>query len=1091
MKHFCGNYFSILHFEIQRSHLYSSSVPYLRAHLLNIMTHFSALGDTFDENVPVLFGLEIPQFLRDIPVCNSSCQTLQRGSLVQFFSNTNGPRWLKKKSWNTTAFLCDWEGILCYNRTLHVIAIKLEGNNGMRGYVDDTIGQLPYLLGFNLGGNGLQGDVGKLLTTFKEFLIHFDFEFNELYGLFPSAISKTWKKLGKIQISGNGNIKGILTDDICLLQDLQVLSLGETGITGFIPSCISKLSKIYFLDFETLSLFGKLSYLRGLSKLKWIHLMSNRIDGEIPQEFGSWFPDLQELLLQGNNLRGPVPASIGNLTSLSLLQLSKNKGITGLLPVTLSNLTRLEILDISYTSINGFEAGLMLQTTYLSSFVAKGNKNFAVSIYRLIEVLQKSKASLIQLDVGACDIRGKFDKINDDTNSVNGIFQFSKLAFLDLSSNKGLYGTIPDPINSINLLIFFNASFTNLSSALPVNYLIKLKVLQEIDVRGNLYMRGEINQRFITIDYTVMIKEKSSHKFACPTLSFKHNNGIILVDSSYYDRRHCQCLSGYFGLGGHCRECLKNGICHGGSNVTIASSKDYLFSNVTIPKGFWPYPHHNNVKQFLSCRWTLPGREVCNPSGSVHCFLKQFGNKFVTVCEGEICRRGSTGRLCSECERGFFKSKAHCQPCPKAQESRKLAIIITVAVIMIVLIGASLLLFLRRHKVLAIIFAIVQAVGTFILAIIGIIPSWLAQINIILFLITAAGFGKSCKVLMKIIVFYVQIVDSLITSAHIWPIAFYDFADFLGNTINLKFSVLKCEQPSLLNPLGQLILLMTLPLLFVVLLGFLSLIPCNFVRHRWPNFRYKCSHLTIMFLNLSYFPLVKATASVLIPCQQVQEDSFMASFPWVDCPSPQYRLVKSLAVASLVIYVIGIPFLFLGLLIWKRNEIAEGNEITQDWLGSLFTSYKVKHRVFMEFLLMMRRTALAFLSAFFADDIPLQLGLISVVFLVYLTYESQARPFLPTYHHAVSCDRTPQGCTCLGLENFLELTMLVILFVSFVAVKSSVIEKQVSEPLIWMIGLVNALFGLVLASSFISRLLKREPGEDAHHEIDALIPQEE
>ena len=970
-----------------------------------------------------------------------------------------------------------------------MIAIKLEGNNGMKGYVDDTLGQLPYLLGFNLGGNSLRGDVNKLLRTFKEFLIHFDFAFNEIYGLFPSKILKTWKKLGKIQLSGNGNVKGILTDDICLLQDLQVLSLGETGITGSLPSCISKLSKLYFLDLETLSLTGKLSYLKGLSKLKWIHLMSNRIDGNIPQNFGNWFPDLHELLLQGNTLHGVVPASIGNLTNLSLLQLSENKGITGLLPVTLSNLTSLKILDVSYTGINGFEDGLILQTAYLSSFVAKGNKNFSVSIYRLIEVLEKSKASLIQLDVGACDIWGKFDKYNDDTNIVNGIFQFSKLAFLDLSSNKGLYGTIPDPISSINLLIFFNASFTNLSSALPVDYLIKLKVLQEIDVRGNRYMRGDINLHYITIDYTVMSKEKGSDKFACPALSFKHNNGMILADSSYYDRRQCQCISGYFGLGGYCKKCLENGICLGGGKVTSAFPTTYHLTNMTMQKGFWPHPHHKNVKQFLSCRWTLPGREVCNPSGSVRCFLKKVNRKFVTVCEGEICKKGSTGRLCSECERGFFKSKAHCQPCPQPQQSRKLAVIITVAVFMIILIGASVLLFLRHRRVFAIIFAIIQAVATFILAIMGIIPSWLAQINIILFLITVAGFGKSCKVLMKIIVFYVQIVDSLITSAHIWPVAFYDFADSLSSAVNLRFSVLKCEQPSLLNPLGQLILLMALPLLFVVLLGIFSLIPCSFARHRWPNIKYKCGHLTIMFLNLSYFPLVKATASVLLPCQPVQELSFMASFPWVDCPSSQYRLVNSLAVASLFLYVVGIPVLFLGLLIWKRNEIAEGDEITQDWLGSLFTPYKVKHRVFMEFLLMMRRTALAFLSAFFADDISLQLGLISVVFLVFLTYESQSRPFLPTYH-AVSCDRTPKGCTCLGLENFLELTMLVTLFVSFVAVKSSVLEKQVSMPLIWMIGLANAFFGLVLAISFISRLLKREQGDDAHQEGEALVDDE-
>ena len=959
----------------------------------------------------------------------------------------------------------------------------------MQGYVGDTLGQLPLLLGFNLGGNEIQGDISQLLGTFKEFLIHFDFAFNKLHGTMPNNISKTWKKLGKIQLSGNANIRGVLSDDICLLQDMQVLSLGETGITGSIPHCISKLSKLYFLDLETLSLTGNLNYIKGLSNLKWIHLMSNRLTGEIPQDFGNWFPNLLELILQGNTLKGTIPSSIGNLRRLSLLQLSGNKDLTGLLPISLSNLTKLTILDISYTSINGFETGLILNAPYLNSFVAKGNKKFSLSIYRLIEVLERSKGSLMQLDVRGCNIYGKFDKYNDDTNLVNGIFQFHKLAFLDISGNQGLNGTIPDPISSVSLLMFFNASFTNLSSALPVDYLIKLKILQDIDIRGNPHMRGDINRHFINIDYTTMSKERKSDKFTCPSLSFRHNNGIILADSSYYDRKECLCLPGYYGLGGYCKKCMTGAICDNKvTTVFNASSTSYMLTNMTLQKGFWPYPHRQNVRKLLSCRWTLPGREICNPSGSVHCFLERVDSQLLTVCEGKICKTGSTGRLCRQCERGFFKSGEHCHPCPQPTEAKTLAVIITVAIFMIILIGVSLFLFMQHRRVFATIFAILQAVSTFILAVMGIIPSWLAQINIIIFLITVAGFGKSCKVLMKIIVFYVQIVDSLITSAHIWPVAFYDFADYLSSAVNLRFAVFACKQPSLLNPLGQLILLMVLPVSFITILAAITLMPI--FSRRWPNIKYKCAHLSIMFLNLAYFPLVKATASVLIPCRKVDDQSFMAKFPWVDCPSTQYHLAKSFAFISLVLYVIGIPVLFAGLLVWKRNDVMEGDQTTQDWLGSLYTPYKMKHRLIMEVLLMMRRTALAFLSAFFVDDTSLQLGLISVVFLICLTYESQAKPFLPT-NHSKSCDGTPRGCTCVGLENLLELTMLITLFVSFIAVKSSILDRHVSMPLIWVIGVGNCMFGLVLTISFISRLLKREPGIENHEEGEVLVHEEE
>ena len=1041
-----------------------------------------------------MFNLQIPAFLRNIPVCNTTCQALQRRALESFYSNTNGPRWLKRKKWNTTAFYCDWEGVICYNRTLHIIAIKLEGNNGMEGYVGSSLGELPYLLGVNMGGGCLLGDIGKLLGTLKEFFVRIDFAFNKLKGEFPQTITKMFKSLGKIQLSGNANITGRLPHDICVLTDLQVLSLGETAMFGSIPNCISNLTKLYFFDLEALSLTGKLDYLQGLVNLKWIHLMSNAIDGKIPSDFGNWFPKLKELILQGNNLHGPVPSSLANLSQLSLLQLSGNKKLTGPIPISFSNLTSLTMLDISFTEIVGFESGLVLQSPSLNSFIAKGNKYFSESIYRLIEVLAKSRKSLIQLNVQDCDIYGKFDKYNDETNLVKGIFQFSKLGFLNLGGNKGLYGTIPDPIGSIGLLMFFNVSYTNLSSALPVSYLIKLNVLQEIDIRGNPLMKGDIDQYFIDIDYTVMAKERKSDKFVCPALRFRHNKGNILSDSSYYNRAFCQCIPGYYGLGGFCKKCISGGICDGkitASEKNNTTSENYLVTKLKLKKGYWPYPNRKRVTQFLPCQWTLPGKEICNPDSSVNCFLKKIGNKFVTVCEGDLCKKGSRGRLCSECERDFFKSGAHCHSCPDENEKSKVAIIITISVFMIVLLGASLVLFLRHQKVFAIIFAIIQAVATFLLAVFGIIPGWLAQINILLFLITVAGFGKTCKVLMKIVVFYVQIVDSLITSAHIWPVAFYDFAKYLSSVVSLRFSVLKCQQPGIFNPVGQLIMLMAIPLAAIFVLGTFAFIACRITRRKWPDanakIKYKCGHFAIMLLNLSYFPLVKATASVLIPCHEALSDlSFMVSYPWVDCPSQLYNLVKSLALASLFLYVMGIPALFLGLLIWKREDVANGNQSTQEWLGSLYAPYKAKHRVFMEVLLMMRRTALAFFSAFFADDISLQIALISVVFLISLTYESQTRPFLPTNHKA-GCDGTPQHCSCLGLENLLELVMLVTLFTSFVAVKSSVLEKHVSVSLIWVIGLVNVAFGVVLTVSFISRMLRREPGHDGPHEGDALI----
>ena len=1033
------------------------------------------LGTTFDGQVPVLYGLKIPQFLRNVTVCDVACRARQRMALSAFYENTNGPRWLKRNKWNSSASICEWEGILCYSRTNHVIAIQLEGNNGMNGHIGKTLGQLPYIFGVNMGGSGLQGNVGRLLETFKDFFIRFDFASNKLHGEVPKSIQK-WRQLGKIQLSGNRNITGVFPKSICQLTDLQVLSLGETSISGSIPRCIANLTNLYFLDLETLSLTGKLESLKGLSSLAWLHLMSNKIDGEIPGDMGNWFPELKELVLQGNRIAGEIPRSLGNLSKLSLLQLSGNEMLTGYVPLSFSRLTKLTILDISYTGILGFETGLVLQAGRLSSFVAKGNKKFSMTIYRLVEALGKSRSSLIQLDMGDCDIYGKFNKYDDDTNLVNGIFQFSKLGFLNLGGNTGLYGTVPDPIGSVGLLMFLNVSNTNLSSGLPLDKLIKLKLLQQIDARGNPLMKGEVNKYFIDIDYSLMAEAKKGDTFTCPAFRLKNNISTILIDALYYDRRYCQCKQGYYGLGGYCRRCIKGGTCNG-SMTKVFSANDYLLTKMELSRGFWPFPHRHNVSSILACRWTPPGKEICNPNRSVYCVLKKSNYHLVTVCSGNICKQGSKGRLCSQCEEGYFESERQCHPCPTRKDEKNFIAIIISTALIIIFVGSSLVLFSSGRKVPAAVFAIVQAVVTFILASLGIIPSWLAQVNIVIFLVTIAGFGKHCKGLMKTIVFYVQIIDSLITSVHIWPASFYSFSDYLSSIVNLRFAVLKCKQPGVFNPAYRLAFLMALPAVASVLLTVTGSVVCKVARRKWPaissRVKYNFSSIIIMFLNLSYFPIVSATASILVPCRDVQGQVFMSSFPWVDCTSEQHKALMGLAYTSLLIYVVGIPLLFLVLLIWKREKIVQEDEMTKQWLGSLFMPYKAKHRVFLEVTLMMRRTAIAFLSAFFAEDASMQIALISVVFLIYLTFESQERPLLPS-KHKVSCDKTAGNCTCLGLENLLELAMLVILFLTFLVAKTSMLERKLSVPLLWVIGMGNIAFGIVLAISFVSRMLKRE-----------------
>ncbi|XP_065052594.1 putative leucine-rich repeat-containing protein DDB_G0281931 [Rhopilema esculentum] len=1050
--------------------------------------NWTETGETFDRGVPTLYGLRIPQsLLKQMPICNQSCSALQRSSLVSFYESTCGPKWVKRRNWNTDVFYCDWEGILCYNRTFHIIAIDLQGNNGMQGFVGTTLGRLPYLLGVDMGGSRLQGDVRDLLGTLKSFFIRFDFANNDIHGEFPQNIATAWPHLGKIQISGNKAIYGTIPENIYLLKDLQVLSLGETGISGWVPKRIANLSNLYFLDLEALSLKGDLGCLKGLSKLRFIHLMSNQLEGEFPKDFGNWFSDLFELLLQGNDLSGDLPSSLGNFSGLSLLQLSENKRLTGRIPLSFSNLKSLEIFDISNTQIEGFEKGLVLGSKKLSSFVAKRNKKFSESIYSLVGALGKSGKSLNQLDVQDCDIYGRFDKVNDDSNLKSGIFRFSKLVFLNLGGNKHLSGSIPDPISSLGLIVFFNASCTNTSDALPVSYLIKLKLLQEIDIRKNPLMKGEIEEKYMLVDDTEMIAENVEDNIKCPVIRLKHNNCLVRMDSAYYERRYCQCNPGFYGHGGTCRSCMTGGVCDGLVNrMSIVRndsrgkySKDFTVTSMKPAKGYWPFPTMKNVTKLVKCRWTLPGKEVCNPSGLVRCYAKKVSGQVITVCGSDehVCAEGSYGRLCSRCKQGYYSTGQHCHKCLDSKDKESI-ITIVLAAVMITLLGLSMLLHVRNRRIFAALLAIFEAVAVLILAIMGIIPSWLADINILIFLLAIGGFGKFGKGLLKTAVFYMQIIDALVASTHIWPTAVYFFSDFISSLVNLRFSVLGCRLPKIFTPQGKLFLLMLLPLCLCMVLATASFLFRMTARHKLPDtyekFKYKCAHLSILFLNLSYFPLVKATFSVLVPCKQVEGISYMPNYVWIDCNSSEYKLLYFVALFCIVLYVIGVPVLFLSLLRWQREHIVEGHLTTSKWLGSLYIPYKPNYRVLMEFFLMLRRTFLAFLITFIDENVTVKTTLVSAVFFISLILETHAKPFRTADGN--------DGCWGFGMENIIEITMLSVLLFSFIAAQTSIQTNSEDQNLLWSVIIINAIFSFVLIMCFLKRLGQREGGYEQINE---------
>ena len=326
--------------------------------------------------------------------------------------------------------------------------------------------------------------------------------------------------------------------------------------------------------------------------------------------------------------------------------------------------------------------------------------------------------------------------------------------------------------------------------------------------------------------------------------------------------------------------------------------------------------------------------------------------------------------------------------------------------------------------------------------------------------------------------FYVQIADALISSAHIWPSFVYKFEELLSSALNLRFSFLSCHLPKLYTPVGKLLFLMALPVFIgVVLLIFTFL--TYIIKGRkdaelHSKIKNKCAQLTIMFLNLAYFPLVKTSASVLAPCRRIGKTSVMANYVWIDCSNSEHKSMLLLAGFATVLYGFGVPFLFLALLIWKRAHLAEGDGETNQWLGSLYNNYIPEYRVGMEVILLLRRAALAFLVVCLSPNKPLQSALISSVFIIYLAFESHAKPFivLNPVDNPVSLKDKVRN---FGLENFVEISTLIVLLVSFITVQQSLQAEHVNESVIWGIIALNALLSLILLSCVIKRMLARRP----------------
>ncbi|KAL9983637.1 hypothetical protein ACROYT_G005839 [Oculina patagonica] len=1010
--------------------------------------------------------------LHDIPIPNTTLDTTftpqqERDVLIEIFNQTAGHNWYNNTLWaNESVWHCFWFGITCDNTSRYVISIFLTDNN-LVGTLPRSLWKLRNLQGLCIESNkGLSCHLSEILSANMTTILRVELAFNKLSGKFPGEIFLNMKSLVRLQLccqKGEG-LEGKLPKDIGNLTELQFLSIGgNLRLYGSIPKSIGKLKKLWFLDLEATSFSSGFENLFNLSSLRFMHLSLAGLSGTLPEEFGLYFPAMIECLLPGNNLNGPIPSTMGNMTNLRHLNLARNH-FSGQIPKSIGSIPMLQIVDLSGNQLSSFEKGIKFKS--LEVLLLAGNKQLTWTLDALLKAMESTNDSLRILNINECNFHGTIPAM---------LWDFSSLISIDLRNNS-LSGTLPWSYTPLIFLHDLDVSANNLSGQIPERYVNQptLEVLN-ISINPHMHATNEENgtlPKYMTVDFTTFMRRNPSDKFKCPNARFSYNNGLVVLDPSYYHYHLCVCDIGYYGSGKTCLPCMEGAVC-----------KDQMLpvQNMVIKVGYWPSSRDQNVTHLVDCSRVLGTsphvNTSCTPKGC-NCWIewikeenKRKGRPS-TVCNKTcLCLSGSTDRFCSLCEDGYYKQGIRCYACPKAETS--VYIFAALAVVTMMLLIVAFFLY-ERKRFLSVVFVFSQIILLAVLAMLHIIPAWLLELNIIALFVGLAERCKAARRILKISLFYFQTLDALISNNDIWPVEVLGTQRYISNVFNFRFSGLACVFPRLFTPLGELVSLLVLPLICILgiwLYFGVGQLVCVFLRlrnvqERRLRLRNTCLQLSIVSLNLTYFPIVKKTASVLARCGEDNNYHYLREAPWMECKGHVYTTLQVLGWLALVLYVIGVPFgVFLPLL--RMNNVAtrdqlppQEQETLDSWLGSIYLPYKKEFRSYFEIIFLVRRMLIAFSLSFIERSSSFQTIAVCFVLLVSLCFQLFFRPFIDSHPN-------------IPLENTVEALVLLTLHFSFMNVRYAVQKPYSSAPIIWMCVSVNLVLLCGIFLSIILLLLGR------------------
>ncbi|XP_059598719.1 receptor-like protein EIX1 [Vitis vinifera] len=362
---------------------------------------------------------------------------------------------------------CKWRGVVCNNRSRHVIKLTLR-------YLD---------------ADGTEGELGGKIS--------------------PALLEL--KYLNYLDLSMNNFGGTPIPKFIGSLEKLRYLNLSGASFGGPIPPQLGNLSSLHYLDLKEYfdeSNQNDLHWISGLTSLR--HLNLGGVD--LSQAAAYWLqavsklPSLSELHLPACALADLPPSlPFSNLiTSLSIIDLSNN-GFNSTIPHWLFQMRNLVYLDLSSNNLRGSILDAFANGTSIERLRNMGSlcnlKTLILSqndlngeITELIDVLSGCNSSWLEtLDLGFNDLGGflpnSLGKLHNlkslwlwDNSFVGSIpSSIGNLSYLEelYLSDNSMNGTIPETLGRLSKLVAIELSENPLTGVVTEAHFSNLTSLKE------------------------------------------------------------------------------------------------------------------------------------------------------------------------------------------------------------------------------------------------------------------------------------------------------------------------------------------------------------------------------------------------------------------------------------------------------------------------------------------------------------------------------------------------------------------------------------------------------------------------------------